>query len=258
MKKVLLFLITVLNLTVISILFYTKVAANTQTEESKAVNTGNAVVLELFTSQGCSSCPIADQLLGQYAAAIDDNIIALSFHVDYWNHLGWRDPFSQAQFSQRQRNYARQLNAGTYTPQVLVNGKHETVGGNKKTIDNWISAELASKPVVPVQISMVQQKNDVLEVRCLLPNNIRNDYLCVALVQKTAKTNINRGENEGLKLYNHNIVIDFKTIAIAEDLSKEVLLHFNKNWNREDYLLVAFIQQKENGTISHATKKEII
>src|SRR5436190_6580011 len=85
-------------------------------------------VLELFTSEGCSSCPPADRLLPQLAST-NPNIIPLSFHVDYWDHLGWKDPFSNAEFSDRQRLYAGQFHLESiYTPQLIVNGEYELVG----------------------------------------------------------------------------------------------------------------------------------
>src|SRR5579871_2087026 len=80
-------------------------------------------VLELFTSQGCSSCPPADELLGKYISKENENIFPLSFHVDYWNHLGWKDIFSMAAYSERQKKYASLLNLETiYTPQLIING----------------------------------------------------------------------------------------------------------------------------------------
>ncbi|HUR81120.1 MAG TPA: DUF1223 domain-containing protein, partial [Thermoanaerobaculia bacterium] len=86
------------------------------------------VVLELFTSQGCSSCPSADEFLRKLAAK-DKRVIPLAFHVDYWNYLGWRDPFSSAEWSQRQGDYVRAMKLSTaYTPQLVINGSRQVVG----------------------------------------------------------------------------------------------------------------------------------
>ena len=98
-----------------------------QVEQSNEKQIQNGVnVVELFTSQGCSSCPPADALLAQIKD--DTNVIALSYHVDYWNYLGWKDPYSNKAYSAYQRSYAKELNSGVYTPQMVVNGSKEFVG----------------------------------------------------------------------------------------------------------------------------------
>jgi hypothetical protein len=93
-----------------------------------------AVLVQLFTSEGCSSCPPADALLAEFAKAspIDGaTIVPMSLHVDYWNHLGWRDPFSSKQFSDYQRDYQKALRAqNIYTPQMIVDGQAEFVGSD--------------------------------------------------------------------------------------------------------------------------------
>ena len=123
------------------ILLFCTASVSEKNKNIKAQKTKNlenrVVVLELFTSQGCSSCPPADRLLGKYAN--DENVIALSFHVDYWNRLGWKDPFSSAAYSRRQKDYAGlfKLN-GVYTPQLVANGEKEMVGSNATKISNTI------------------------------------------------------------------------------------------------------------------------
>ena len=91
-----------------------------------AENSRAPILVELFTSEGCSSCPPADRLLQQ----LDGQVVVLSEHVDYWNHLGWRDPFSSAAFSQRQEAYGRRLHAESYTPQMVIDGGVEFVGND--------------------------------------------------------------------------------------------------------------------------------
>ncbi len=113
-----------------------------RTPDQKPVSLSDAqgiVVLELFTSQGCSSCPPADALLAEYAAAHNIHIVPLSFHVDYWNRLGWTDPFSNKVYSERQQWYSEHLPKGSiYTPQLIVNGRGEAVGNNRKMIGNLV------------------------------------------------------------------------------------------------------------------------
>ena len=106
--------------------------AKQQTVKSMKGKFSPVVVLELFTSEGCSSCPLADNLLPQLAS-LDAAVIPLSFHVDYWNRLGWKDPFSSAAFSDRQREYGQHFNSdGVYTPQLVVNGEYEMVGSDRR------------------------------------------------------------------------------------------------------------------------------
>lgn len=96
---------------------------------------GSPIIVELFTSQGCSSCPPADRFLTELAAREEFEIIPLSFHVDYWNYIGWTDPFSSPAWSDRQRHYARSFGGNrVYTPQMVVNGRWEGVGSNRREI----------------------------------------------------------------------------------------------------------------------------
>src|SRR5438046_1978213 len=128
MKKIISALFIILP--VFILLFCTGSVRGKDDKKKTSSSSKNIVVLELFTSQGCSSCPPADRLLGSYTN--QENVIPLSFHVDYWNHLGWKDPFSNAAFSQRQETYANAFaSSGVYTPQVIINGQKEMVGSDE-------------------------------------------------------------------------------------------------------------------------------
>lgn len=110
-------------------------------------------VVELFTSQGCSSCPPADAVLSQLAKRPD--VLALGFHVDYWDRLGWKDTLGSAAFSERQRAYASRSDGQVYTPQAVVNGARHTVGSSKPSIDNLMSDAL------PVDVSIGKAAREV-------------------------------------------------------------------------------------------------
>ena len=110
------------------------------------------IVVELFTSEGCSSCPPADALLAELASRPD--VLALSFHVDYWDRLGWKDPFSSAAATDRQRNYAKLLGTGTvYTPQIVVDGRWQAVGSDRSEVERAIAAAHQSEAAVPVALA---------------------------------------------------------------------------------------------------------
>ena len=103
------------------------------------------IVVELFTSEGCSSCPPADALLGELATR--PNVLALSFHVDYWDRLGWKDPFSSPEATARQQHYARLLGLDTvYTPQIVVDGSWEAVGSDQAAVERALDQARRSRP----------------------------------------------------------------------------------------------------------------
>ncbi len=225
-------------------------------EEPKAEQNG-FVVLELFTSQGCSSCPPADAVLGEYATKNNSNIIPLAFHVDYWNRLGWNDPFSKSEFTERQSNYASQLNAqGNYTPQIVINGKHELVGSNRQEIANFVTKELAIKPNYQVTIKNAAVTNNQLNIDFEADTN-PNTVVNLALVKKKEFTSIKRGENSGLKQTSYNIVFDFKTINKYTKTNNKSSFQFNSDKVPSDFLVVAYLQNSKTGAIIGATKSEI-
>jgi len=157
------------------------------------------VVVELFTSQGCSSCPPADELLGRIArdASLRGKVIPLAFHVDYWDHLGWRDPFSSPQWSQRQLEYVRAMGlSGAYTPQAVVGGTREFVGSNERQLYGAI--EEASKRKASASVAISGDK-----VRVDTPRELELIALSVGNAQTTS---VARGENGGKTLTNYAIV----------------------------------------------------
>ena len=126
----------------------------TAMSQASAQSTQPTAVIELFTSQGCSSCPPADKILGQYAR--DNTVLALAWHVDYWNYLGWKDTFSKAEFTERQRRYAVTLRRRQiYTPQAIVNGRDHVVGSHGRKLKSLIKSLSSSGKglTVPIKIS---------------------------------------------------------------------------------------------------------
>lgn len=163
-----------------------------------------AVFLELFTSEGCSSCPPADRLL---AKMISDTpgTIAIAYHVDYWNHLGWTDRFSRNEFSKRQERYAARLGSSSiYTPQLFINGRRDVVGSNEREIRK-VMRDL--RTIFPVTLHLKSRgvgQNVVVSYKLSsIPAGARMN---VAIVQKMAETKVKSGENSGETLKHVNIV----------------------------------------------------
>jgi hypothetical protein len=156
------------------------------------------VVVELFTSQGCSSCPPADAILVELTRR--PNVLPLGFHVDYWDRLGWRDPFSSPAATARQESYARALGLqGVYTPQVVINGRHETVGSDRQTINTV----MAASPRMPVQIAFAVG-HDALSVRVGAGQG--EGRLWRVIFDRQHETSVERGENAGRTIVNVNVV----------------------------------------------------
>lgn len=170
-------------------------------------------VVELFTSQGCSSCPPADRIIGDLTK--EKNILPLSFNVDYWNYIGWKDPFSSPEKTQRQRDYARKLGLRhIYTPQVVINGRDEEVGSRRALVLDKIK-KAAQVPRVPIAFNGGMSDSIPLTVTiesALLTSVVPADVLLVIFDRKK-ETDIRRGENAGRKLAYHNVVSSFERIG---------------------------------------------
>ncbi|MFN0083145.1 MAG: DUF1223 domain-containing protein [Ferruginibacter sp.] len=166
-------------------------------------------VVELFTSQGCSSCPPADRLLSQTISNKNGKkIFALSYHVDYWNRLGWTDPFSNAGFSKRQNEYVQALNInGAYTPQVIVNGNNEFVGSDRAALTAALSKALKVKAEVNFkQLEAIQTADNTIKVTYVAEGDFTDANINFALVSLSETTAVKRGENGGATLTSENIV----------------------------------------------------
>ncbi len=184
-----------------------------------AVAQDRPVVVELFTSQGCSSCPAADALLHQLAK--DKDVIALALHVDYWDYIGWKDSFGSAVFSKRQRAYAAtQGERMVYTPQMMFNGVEHVVGNRKGKVRDALKRHKALSPTVSVAAK--RQGNDV--VIDLAPLAGRGDYI-VQLVTYRAKAtvNITRGENAGRTISYANVVTKWDQVGRWNGRSSKTL-----------------------------------
>jgi hypothetical protein len=209
-------------------------------------------VIELFTSQGCSSCPSADRLLSQTifeAAKQHKKIYALSFHVDYWNRLGWEDPFSSKQFSERQASYVDVFNInGAYTPQMVLNGTYQFTGSDKSTLNKYIAATQNTKAAIHFKkLEAKHKENNSIEIKYELEGDVKACKINIALVSAKETTFIPRGENEGVTLTNENVVRHFTTKkAKVED----IISIDTKNISAQSKMaVIAYIQEQNNYTI---------
>ncbi len=170
---------------------------------SNALAAGNKIVVELFTSQGCSSCPPADALVGELAKR--DDVLPLSFHVDYWDYLGWKDPFSSAKNTSRQREYRGKLGLRyVYTPQMVIGGVREAVGSHRGKILSAIE-QVRRRQQVPVTIGHPDKDTALVTVADgQTPRTAATVWLFA--YDKSHTTQIQRGENGGVRLTNTNVV----------------------------------------------------
>jgi hypothetical protein len=216
------------------------------------------VVVELFTSEGCSSCPPADDLLARLndeQPVAGAEVIALAQHVDYWNQLGWADPFSAHEFSERQGEYAARFGSeGVYTPQMVVDGGAEFPGGNSgKALD--AIARAAREPKAELSLARADAQTDAgdalrLSVRVVrLPKLTDGDTadVLLAVTEDKLSSEVERGENAGRRLMHAGVVRRLMKIgylsASTPPFAAEPLVALDQGWRRENLRAVVFLQE---------------
>ncbi len=211
-------------------------------------------VVELFTSEGCSSCPPADELAAKIQKETGDKpVYILAYHVDYWNRLGWKDPFSSAEFSDRQRMYAHNLKlSSVYTPQIVVNGKKEFIGSEEGTLCNAIKGALQSPSSVQLSISVAAIKPGTATLN-YKTGNADNAVLEIAVLQKNATTKVERGENSGRTLSHVQIVRKLKSVTLPSN-SGSIDVALPRGYNTREWEIIGFLQNRQNGNILSACR----
>jgi hypothetical protein len=215
------------------------------------------VVLELFTSEGCSSCPPADAFLKQLDDAGHVNeveIIAIEEHVDYWDSLGWRDPFSSHDWTARQEDYARSLgHDGIYTPQLVVNGRRDLVGSSSREARQDI-VEASKIPNASLRFSTVDVSAKSAEFSISIENappEARSARLLIAVTERGLASNVLRGENEGRNLSHAPVLRSLTNVQIPKGNSSgltevKATVHLDPSWKRENLRFVAFLQDPDS------------
>lgn len=209
-----------------------------------------AILVELFTSQGCSSCPPADELLGELDAKLDAKIIPLSFHVDYWNYIGWRDPFSSKRWSSRQKKYAKRISNGRgYTPQLVVNGAGHAVGSQFAAIRGEVLRQSNNSSVITFSggFELAGRNKVKVSIDSSL-ESVVSAQLIVALYENGLETTVARGENRGRSLQNNYVVRDLQELGTLRQglRHQEAVFAVDSEWQEANLGVVVFAQNPQS------------
>lgn len=233
-------------------------ASQARAESTDGARPIRPVVVELFTSEGCSSCPPADALLrklDEEQRPGNAEIIALEEHVDYWDQLGWRDPFSSAEWTRRQEAYAATFrNEGVYTPQMVVDGRTEFVGSSRGRALSAIS-EASRVEKADIKLSKVQAVGSTahlkIEVKMLPRADSSEAQVWLAVTETGLHSNVKQGENKGEDLHHAAVVRSMRNVgalkgmeAIAYSAEQEVTL--DASWKPQEIRLVVFVQDPKS------------
>lgn len=244
---------------IISTISIDLVGAHEEEEPQRDDPTRSFVVAELFTSEGCSSCPPADNVLLQLTNdARNDNlrVFTLGFHVDYWDDLGWRDRFSNLTHTKRQKQYARAFSLNNiYTPQLILNGKHQLAGYQSAQIARHINTLLDEKPQSIIEFDAI--RNGVtLAVNFSTEPRIPDTVVNFAIVERNLTSDVRRGENTGKTLRHANVVRSFISVPAN---NPETFVEFSapSNTNFSQSTLIGYVQEKSSMKILGANYMDL-
>jgi hypothetical protein len=229
------------------------------------------VLVELFTSEGCSSCPPADALLeklDQQQPVAGTEVIALEEHVTYWDQQGWVDPFSGVEWTERQQDYAAaRHDHGIYTPQMVVNGQAEFVGSREREAFQAITAAAAQAHAEVTIISVATNKQSEGQFKVSVgkltdPNNPGQADVYMAITETGLHSSVKAGENSGVDVHHSAVVRILKKISSADPakdptFSGEPSVKLDKNWKRENLRAVVFVQEKRSHHVLGAAEARI-
>ncbi len=202
-------------------------------------------VVELFTSQGCSSCPPADKFLGELAER--DDVLALSFHVDYWDYIGWKDPYASPRHTQRQQEYRSKLGLRyVYTPQTVIQGVEQEVGSDRSAILKAID-KVKSLPTVPVTVTDAGGGTVVVSI----PARDKAEAADIVMVvfDRKHETPIKRGENEGRTLKNFNVVRAMRQLGTWKGEAVEIEARLSDMEYTGGDVCAVLLQSRDTGRI---------
>ncbi len=208
----------------------------------------NPVVVELFTSEGCSSCPPADAVLlqlSQQPAMKGAEVIVLGEHVDYWNYIGWTDRFSSKQFSERQSEYAKALGAQVYTPQMVIDGQEQFVGNDAAEVQSRIAS--AAKKPKPAQVTLTWEGKGHLRVSVNSSEAAKAEVL-LAITENGLSTEVAKGENGGKTLHHGAVVRQLRQIGDLANgrFDKTVDVAQQNGWDPAKLKVAVLVQDSAN------------
>jgi hypothetical protein len=225
------------------------------------------VLVELFTSEGCSSCPPADQLLARMADAAHVDgalLVPLGEHVDYWDQLGWRDRFSSAAYTARQQAYAQRFAGdGPYTPQLVIDGRSDCVGSDAASARRLL-AKAASIPHGTIAIDTGGATGSSIHVVVRASNLPQSPTdraeVLVAITEDRLRTDVTRGENHGRTLVHAAVVrrLDVAGVATGSAATAEHTTTIAPDWRRDALHVVAFVQQRHAGPVLAAASVPLV
>ena len=213
-----------------------------------------AVVVELFTAEGCSSCPPADELLGRLSKQTFPDgleVVPLGLHVDYWNAQGWKDRFSSADYTQRQERYAQRFHLpDLYTPQMVIEGSVAVTGNDVPAVLRAVSAAAQRPQLAEVQLSTSEGRLKVT----VKSGQSNAATVMLALTEDNVISKVSAGENSGRELHHSAVVRKLQTLGRLREgkFETSVRLTIAKDCKREDTHVVVFVQNSSNGEISGA------
>lgn len=212
-------------------------------------------VVELFTAEGCSSCPVADELLEEMTgirAREGKPFIGLSFHVTYWNSLGWVDSFSNEGFTERQKKYQAMFKTQLYTPMAVVNGQHQFVGSNVVAMRDTLTLVEKETAMYAIEAKAVRQ-GDSIAVEYSINKDPKKELVNIALIEKNCERRITKGENRNKTLKHFNVVREFQTLPLKRRHSLKMAIPPKTG---DDLELVIYVQRKSMKIVS-AVKVEV-
>ena len=212
------------------------------------------VLVELFTSEGCSSCPPADQLLSELMrtqSVSGVRIVGLSEHVDYWDHQGWKDPFSNALFTRRQQEHAGAAPSDVYTPQVLVDGGTGVVGSDRAAVLKAIR-DAAGAPKIPITVSWSGTDRKAVEIAVPADKRLARASVFLAITEDGLESSVKRGENEGRELKHDGVTRRLIEVGSANETGAfhRIPVSIDNAWNRARLRLVVFAQSSAGRVVA--------